>query len=267
MTDPVQIQPALGLILLLGLRHGFDPDHVAVIDNIVFRMVETRPRLAPWTGTLFATGHSLSVAAVAIGVSSVAGLFTVPAWIGPALDWMVVLLLLLVGSLNLHALLRRSDYAPVGWRAALVPASLRASTHPFAVIVIGCIFGLVFDTATQAAAWGAAASTMGGLTAAAAVAGVFAIGMILSDTVDSQIVGRLLLARARRNAVPAYRRAVGWLIVILSFGMAVHGLAGLAGYDLRISDGALTMLGISVACLVIALLKTRRIRSSPHDII
>ena len=49
MTDPSFALPALGLMFVLGLRHGLDPDHVAVIDNIVFRMVEERPRLyRPW---------------------------------------------------------------------------------------------------------------------------------------------------------------------------------------------------------------------------
>lgn len=70
---------ALGLIFVLGLRHGLDPDHVAVIDNIVFRMVDVRPRLAPWTGTLFALGHSLSVAVVAVGTSLAADAFVMPA--------------------------------------------------------------------------------------------------------------------------------------------------------------------------------------------
>lgn len=253
MTDPAIIQPALGLIFILGLRHGLDPDHVAVIDDIVFRMVDTRPRLAGWTGTLFAIGHSLSVAVVAVGVSMLAGFLSVPAWIGQVMEWMVILLLLLVGGLNLHAL-RRRDYVPVGWRAGLVPASLRVSTHPAAVIAIGMIFGLVFDTATQAAAWGAAAATMGGVAAAIEVAAVFAIGMLVSDTLDSQIVARLLHRSQGSGIVRRYRRAVGWLIVALSFGMAGYGLAGMAGYAVEVGDAAFTIIGATAAALVIALL-------------
>ena len=265
LTDPSIVQPALGLMFILGLRHGLDPDHIAVIDNIVFRTVETRPRLARWAGTLFAIGHSVSVAIVAIGVSLVAGWFAVPPWIGAVMEWMVVLLLLLVGSLNLSALLRRGRYTPVGWRAALLPASLRASTHPLAVVAIGMIFGLVFDTATQATAWGAAASTMGGLAAAASVAGMFAMGMILSDTIDSQIVGRLLLAGSGTDLAVRYRRSVGWVIVTLSFGMAGHALAGLIGYPVDFGDTVVTILGASAATLVIALLASGRVRRAARD--
>jgi high-affinity nickel-transport protein len=69
---------ALVLIFLLGLRHGLDPDHIVVIDNLTFRAIDERPGWARWIGTLFAIGHSLSVAIVAIGVALVAGRISWP---------------------------------------------------------------------------------------------------------------------------------------------------------------------------------------------
>ena len=89
---------ALVLIFLLGLRHGFDPDHIVVIDNLTFQSIDERPAWARWTGTLFAIGHSLSVAMVAIGVAVIAGEIVWPEWIAVAVDWAVVGLLLLVGT-------------------------------------------------------------------------------------------------------------------------------------------------------------------------
>lgn len=255
---------ALWLMFVLGLRHGLDPDHVAVIDNIVFRTVESRPRLALWTGTLFALGHSLSVATVAIGVSLAADAFALPAWTAPMIDIAVIGLLLIVGTLNLHALLTQARYTPVGWRSALVPQRLRTSTHPLAVIAIGAIFGLVFDTATQAAAWGAAATAKGGTTAALAIAATFAIGMMLADTLDSQIVGRLLRTRDRTTATMLrYRRAVGWLVVALSFGTASYALAELAGLDVALSDASFTAIGVAAATTIILLLLASRWRARP----
>jgi high-affinity nickel-transport protein len=250
---------ALWLMFVLGLRHGLDPDHVAVIDNIVFRTVDARPRLAPWTGSFFALGHSLSVAAVAIGVSLAADVFAMPAWTAPMVDAAVVGLLLIVGTLNLRALLRRDDYTPVGWRSALVPSRLRNSTRPIAVIAIGAIFGLVFDTATQAAAWGAAATAKGGTSAALALVATFAAGMMLADTLDSQIVGRLLRSTGRSAArVRHYRRAVGWLVVTLSFGTAGYALAEMAGLDVALSDGAFTAVGVGAAGAIVLLLAAGR---------
>ncbi len=201
--------PTLALMFALGLRHGLDPDHVAVIDTIVFRMVDERPRRSSWTSTLFAIGHSLAVGAVAIGVAMLAGQVPLPRWLGSVIDAMVVPLLLLVGTLNLATLLRPGDYAPVCRRGRLLPASLRTSTRTAAVLATGIVFGLVFDTVTQAMASGAAASTRGGIAGAAAIALAFAVGMTLSDTPDSRIVSRPLGSSRHSNGiVQRYRRAV-----------------------------------------------------------
>ena len=250
---------ALWLMFVLGLRHGLDPDHVAVIDNIVFRTVDARPRLAPWTGTFFALGHSLSVATVAVGVSFVAGAFAVPAWTTSLVDAAVVVLLLLVGTMNLSALLRQGDYIPIGWRARLVPKRLRTSTHPGAVVATGIIFGLVFDTATQAAAWGAAATAQGGTIAALTIAATFALGMLAADTLDSQIVSRLLRSSGRSApTIRRYRRGVGWLVVSLSYGMAGYALAETAGVDVGLPDSVFSAIGIGAAAIIILLLLAAR---------
>lgn len=249
---------ALGLVFLLGLRHGLDPDHIAVIDNLTFQAADERPRLAPWTGTLFAIGHSLSVAVVAFGVALLAGRFAWPQWIGNAVEVMIVALLILIGTLNLRALLQRGDYTPVGWRQKLVPGRWAASSHPVAIIGIGMIFGLVFDTATQAAAWGTVASSGGGLAAAAAIAGAFALGMVVTDTADSQIVARLLRQGGDPARVRGYRRAVGWVIVGLSYAMALYALLGMLSPRLALGDDTFTVLGMAIALVFIALLLAGR---------
>ena len=247
---------ALGLIFILGLRHGLDPDHVAVIDNLTFRAAEERPALAPWVGTLFAVGHSLSVAVVAIAVSLVSGLFIWPEWLAVAVDWLVIALLLLVGTLNLRALRGVELYTPIGWRQRFVPRQLQHTSNPLGVVAIGAIFGLVFDTATQAAAWGAAAGAGGG--GALIVAAVFASGMILTDTADSQIVARLLRAGGDAGQVRRYRRGVGWTIVALSFGMAAYALATMLAPWTELSEIAFTLLGVAMATMVVVLLALAR---------
>jgi nickel/cobalt transporter (NiCoT) family protein len=262
MLDATLVDTAWGLLFILGLRHGLDPDHIAVVDNLTFRAAEERPSLAPWVGTLFALGHSLSVAIIAVGVSWLSGLFAPPAWLGPAVDWLVVTLLALVGVLNLRALLSAEAYRPVGWRQGLIPRALRGTSHPFAIVAIGMIFGLVFDTATQAAAWGAAASAGGGALGALTVACVFAAGMLLTDTLDSQIVARLLRTKGDPARVRHYRRSVGWLIVVLSFGMAAYALAGVVGADIDLSDDLFTAFGVVMALLVTASLLAARRRAS-----
>lgn len=252
MIDSTMTFAGLGLIFILGLRHGLDPDHIAVIDNMTFRAAEERPKLAPWIGTLFALGHSISVALVAGGVSLLAGQFSVPPWLPTLVDWLIIGLLLLVGVMNLRALLRTDRYQPAGWRHAFVPRKLRDKTSPLAIIAVGAIFGLVFDTATQAAAWGAAAGASGIGVVAIVVA--FSFGMILTDTADSWIVARLLKARSDTHQIQRYRRVVGWVIVALSFGMAGYALITMVVPTLALSDMMFSAMGIAMMIVVIVLL-------------
>ena len=249
---------AIGLVFLLGLRHGLDPDHIAVIDNLTMQAIQERPKTARWTGTFFAIGHSISVALVALSVAWLSGRFAWPSWIGTAVDMMVIGLLLTVGILNLRALLRPGDYAPAGWRQKLVPASLRATSHPLAVVVVGIIFGLVFDTATQAAAWGTVAASGGGAGSALIVAGAFAAGMILIDTADSHVVARLLQNGNDLGRMGRYRRIVGWAIVAMSFGMALYAALAFFMPDFEVADTLFTLVGALMFGAMAVLVLIRR---------
>jgi high-affinity nickel permease len=54
-----------GLVFALGMRHGFDPDHLATIDSMARASASRRPHLARWTGCLFSLGHGAVVTLVA----------------------------------------------------------------------------------------------------------------------------------------------------------------------------------------------------------
>jgi high-affinity nickel-transport protein len=248
----------VGLIFLLGLRHGLDPDHIAVVDNFTFQAADDQPSLAPWAGTLFAIGHSLSVAAVALLVAAFAARFVWPEWVSAAVDWAMIALLLLVGALNLRALRRSATYAPAGWRHRLMPKALGGSSRPLAIILTGVLFGLAFDTVTQAAAWGAAATVKTGALGAAVVAATFAAGMILTDSFDSRIVAALLQHGGQVATVRRYRRAVGWIIVALSFGMAAYALLTRLKAVPELSENRFTAVGVLMVVLVVGVLAIER---------
>ncbi len=251
MSLPSAPFEAIGLLFLLGLRHGLDPDHIAVIDNITFRALDERPAAAPWTGLLFSAGHSLSVLAVALLFGVLGHMVRLPQVFGSAMSVAVIGLLLLVGTLNLRALRAPSGYRPHGWRHAFVPAWLRRSTHPVVTLLTGALFGLVVDTAAQIAAWGATAAAAGGLYAAACVGLCFAAGMIATDTADSWIVAGLLKHRQAPQQVAIYRRRIGWMIVGLSYGMAAVSLVNLVRSE-DFSDEQAVLIGATVAALVVA---------------
>ena len=257
---------SLVLMFLLGLRHGFDPDHIAMIDSMAYRSIAERPRLAPWMGTLFALGHGLTVTAIAVALGAIGNEFSLPMALQTVLNWLPAALLVLVGTLNLRSLLVHADYRPQGWKTRLMPARLRDSSHPLAVLVVGILFALVFDTATQATAWGYAAS--GGGTFAALLAGlVFTCGMVLTDTLDGRLMVRMMQHAAGRDRTRLYRRAIGWAVVLLSYGTALYMITTHFRPDLEIGEAAFTaigaalVLGMLLACVSLA--RTRPVTSLP----
>ncbi len=257
---PLPAFGTLALLFLLGMRHGLDPDHIAVIDNITFRALDERPRAAAWTGLLFSAGHTVSVLVIASVFGLLGTLVTLPPLFETVMAVVVAGLLILTGTLNLRALVGKSAYVPRGWRHGVVPGALRGSTHPLVTAAIGLIFGLVVDTAAQIAAWGTAASSTGGVLGAVTIGLSFGIGMILTDGLDSVVVTRLVArgpdaARARR-----YRRGIGWLIVAISYAMAGYALLHLFAPEAALSDGQALIVGGVLAAGVItaALIGARR---------
>jgi high-affinity nickel-transport protein len=88
------MEPAgLLLMLMLGLRHGFDPDHIAIIDSVGLRYAETQPAVAKWAGTLFAIGHGTAVTIIAVLISQFSQAFTFPKAVWNILDWLPGILL------------------------------------------------------------------------------------------------------------------------------------------------------------------------------
>lgn len=253
----IAIEPT-ALIFLLGMRHGLDPDHVAMIDGLTMRAVDAGRPGAGWVGTWFSLGHSLAVGAVAIAVALLSAQFDLPHWLPAAIDWLVIALLLLVGLLNLHGLLQRTDCARPSLPDGFLPRALHGRMGPLPTIVIGILFGLVFDTASQAAAWGAAATAKGGFVGAVIIAAAFGVGMVLVDTIDSQLVARLARAGRDANRVTRWRRSASWVIVALSFGTAGLSLFEMAGFEPAVSDHAWTAIGLLAALAVAVLLARQR---------
>mgnify|MGYP002481491783 CR=1 FL=1 len=69
---PLDSPSLVALVFLLGLKHGFDADHLATIDGLTRFNARSRPRLARLCGTLFSLGHGAVVLAVAVGAGLIA---------------------------------------------------------------------------------------------------------------------------------------------------------------------------------------------------
>jgi len=257
MENDVQLLTSTtGLLLMfvLGLRHGLDPDHIACIDGLTWRALHRHQHNAAWVGTLFAVGHGLLVTAMAAGVSVMTREMSVPPSVVTIFNWVPTALLLLVGFLNLRLLLAgESAYQPTGWKLRLIPAWIRNHNSPWAIVATGVLFATVFDTATQASAWGYVASNNGGIATAVMAGLTFTLGMIITDTIDGRLICHVNRSSNAATVGPKYRRMLGWLIVSISFGVAAYNILKALLPQVELDDAAFSVTG-ALLIAVMALL-------------
>ncbi|NUR94660.1 MAG: HoxN/HupN/NixA family nickel/cobalt transporter, partial [Kribbellaceae bacterium] len=197
----------------LGMRHAFDADHIAAIDNTTRKlMADGRRPLS--VGFWFSLGHSTVVFVLCfllgIGVRTLAGqvadgssrLQQLTGVIGTAVSGVF---LYLIAALNLVVLvavvkvfrrMRTGAYDEAtleqqlnnrGFMNRILSGVTKAVRRPWQMYPIGFLFGLGFDTATEVSllvlAGGAAAFTLPWY-AVLTLPILFAAGMSLLDTID-----------------------------------------------------------------------------------
>lgn len=251
----------VAVVFLLGLKHGFDPDHLAAIDGLARFNAKQRPRLARWSGLLFSLGHGVVVTAVAIAVATVATGWSAPPWLEGAGAWISIAFLALMGGANLAAALRTPAgvmVRPVGMRTRLF-ARLARVDHPVLVAAVGAAFALSFDTISQAVLFSVTGSHVAGWLFAAALGLVFTAGMATTDALNGLWVSRLL-RRADARAAAASR------VMGLAIGFASLAIAALAaarslvpGIDDGIEGWSLALSGALVALVLVAYVAAMRL--------
>lgn len=216
---------AVFLMLALGVRHGIDPEHIAIVNSVTMRAAETGRRRPALCGLYFALGHGLVITAVAMGLTGLLGLGHLPAWVAAIAAWLPMTILFLVATLNLIELLRPgAHYQPSNVKARLLPGVLRDSAHPLAVFVIGMLFAPFVDPATQAAVWAYVIGTSGSAVEVAALGSLLTLSMAVTCVVEAR--GMLLLAQgADKQRAERRRRALGWFIVVFSYAIVAYAVA------------------------------------------
>lgn len=262
MTDLIvpTIVPIEGLLLMfvLGLRHGLDPDHIAMVDAIAYGR-SGHGRRAWSTGAMFAAGHGVAVTAAAVAMQALSRELALAAPWSTLFGWLPVALLLVAGTANLRSLLRGGAYRPDGAGRMLL-SRVCSSAHPMAAFGVGILFALLFDTSSQIAAWGYAGNIQHGPTAALLVGAAFTLGMVVVDALDGYLMSRLL-THPDAGARERYRRAVGWLTVAAAYAVAAHGALSNLWPDLELDEDTLTVIGAAmVSSFVLLSVVSRRQR-------
>lgn len=246
------------LVFLLGLRHGLDADHLAAIDGLTRVNARQGRRLARYCGALFSLGHG----AVVLTIAALAGLagarWAPPQWFEPLGSAISIGFLALLGLVNLRAVWRTPSHEPValiGVKGRLVQGLLGrfgSTGGASAVLGVGALFALSFDTLSQSALFAVMAVQFGGLAHALMLGGLFVLGMLASDGANGWWISRLI-QRSDRQAALASRvmtiAVAGVSLVVAGLGavklLAEPVAAWTEGRELWFGAGVIAVIGLS----------------------
>lgn len=232
---PTDWSALCALVFLLGMRHGFDADHLATIDGLTRLNQRRGLALARYCGALFSAGHGLVVMVIAVVVGSASARWVPPEWLDAFGAWVSIAFLLALGLVNLRAVLATpagQTVALVGVKGRLLGSFLgRVLGHtaqarsPLGVAAVGALFALSFDTISQAVLFAATATQFGGLAHAVVLGGLFVLGMLATDGLNGWWISRLI-ARADEIAALA-SRIMGAAVAGVSLLVAALGVGKL----------------------------------------
>lgn len=202
----------------LGMRHAFDADHIAAIDNTTRKLMSEGQRRPLSVGFWFSLGHSTIVFVLALllslGVKAVAGpvrdddsrLHDITGWIGTSVSGAflyliaIINLVVMAGIWKVFRQMRSGHFDEAaleeqldnrGFMNRLLGRVMKSITKPWQMYPLGMLFGLGFDTATEIALLVLAGSgAASGLPwyAILCLPVLFAAGMSLLDTVDGSFM-------------------------------------------------------------------------------
>ena len=204
--------------LLIGLRHAFEPDHLAAVSTLV---VEIRdPRRGVMLGALWGIGHT--VALVAIGGALVVTGAVLPDPIAAAFEFLVAVMLVGLGVRGINRALRSGGSGPVHVHAhgehfhhhAGPPEHIHARGKTLALqpLVVGIIHGMAGSGAMTAMVFAELPTTATRFAYIALFGAGSIVGMALVSGIASASLGRLrVTGRWRRD----FGVAIGSLSILV----------------------------------------------------
>jgi high-affinity nickel-transport protein len=242
--------PVLGGLAVLaysfGLRHAFDADHIAAIDNTTRKLLSQGDRPLG-AGFFFSLGHATVVFVLCVSLAVAGGVVhaaipTLQLYGGSVGGAVSGVFLWLIGALNLVVLVRllcagrafragRCEESALEERLQDRGLLIRLFSRPLRMVrrdrqmyPVGLLFGLGFDTATEVGLLAVTAGAASGRVPAPAVVGLpilFAAGMSLMDTADG-----VFMTKAYRWAFSSPERKLFYNTTVTGLSVAVALLIG-----------------------------------------
>ncbi|MEP6548913.1 MAG: HoxN/HupN/NixA family nickel/cobalt transporter [Gammaproteobacteria bacterium] len=201
---------------MFGLRHAFDADHIAAVDDTV-RFLLQKGRQPLGVGFFFSLGHSTVVLALCVGIAIAASaikvelpqLKSVGGLIGASVSgtflWIIGVLniLVLLDILKVWQTAKSGTHDHAHLEALLQKRGLvnrllggrlrRLMTHSWQMYPLGILFGLGFDTASEIGLLAMTAGASAGdlpIPAVLCLPILFAAGMTIMDTTDGVLMSK-----------------------------------------------------------------------------
>src|ERR1700728_4482969 len=201
---------------LFGLRHAFDADHIAAVDDTVRFMLQ-KGKKPLGVGFFFSLGHSTVVLALAIGIAFAATavktelpfLRNAGAIIGAGVSGTFLWIIGILNLLVLFDILKISHSAKSGTHSHAHLETLlqqrgllnrlfggrltKLMNHSWQMYPLGLLFGLGFDTASEVGLLAMTAGASAGnlpIPAVLCLPILFAAGMTVMDTTDGVLMSK-----------------------------------------------------------------------------
>jgi high-affinity nickel-transport protein len=255
--------PTAFLAYTFGLRHAVDADHIAAIDNSTRKLMQDGQRPVA-VGLFFSLGHStivvglaVAIAASASFVSDVPTLQSVGGLVGTAVSatfLLVIGLINLVVLIDIYKMFRKvssgghydqqslEDYLDNrGLLARIFRPALRMVRKSWHMYPLGILFGLGFDTASEVALLGLAATSGAShlpIWFILLLPAVFAAGMSLVDASDGVLMlGAYGWAYVKPIRKLYYNLNITLVSVLIAFVIGGVEALSVIGSELGLSGG------------------------------
>src|SRR3984885_14998717 len=239
-----------------GLRHAVDADHIAAIDNVTRKLMQAGKGPVS-VGLMFSLGHSTIVVLASVGIAATAlalqsrmdGLKEVGAVVGTIVSTLFLFAIALMNLVILRSVIRAfrrvrngepyndEDFDLLlnnrGFLARIFRPLFRLITKSWHMYLLGFLFGLGFDTATEVG--------LLGISAASAAQGLpiwwimvfpvlFTAGMTLIDSTDSILMlgayGWAFVKPIRKLYYNLTITAVSVIVAVVGGGLETLNLIG-----------------------------------------
>ena len=240
-----KLDAALGSCLVLGLRHGFDYDHLAAISDIT--AVQRNWKSGLRLGMTYALGHAATV--VALGVAVLQLHMGLPEGLDHWTERLIGLTLIVLGIGVVAGILRKDAHGHrhsriesrlaiaingvlwLAWRVRRIwnPALLRPERFQWmyngkSVFLIGVLHGVGAETPSQLALFFLTAN-LGGTSRGMLGLAAFALGLVAMNAIMTASIGGAFNAGGHH---PRFYQVIAWTGAVYSCGIGLIFLFGIS---------------------------------------